>query len=136
MVHKCEFADDIAMLATNSAAAEEALGLYSGVAGEFGLTVSAFKLKFLVVGYGVKEEELQPMTVDGGSIECVTKFPFLGSLIAANGRIDVEENKEIACASNAFGALCLSMFKNNQLSATTYSRVYQACVLLVLLYGG
>ena len=58
------------------------------MASEFGLTVSTFKTKFLVV-YGVKEKELLPMTVDGGSIECVTEFPYLGSLIVANGRIDV-----------------------------------------------
>ena len=38
VVHKCEFTDDVALLATNRAAAEEALRLYSGVASEFGLT--------------------------------------------------------------------------------------------------
>ena len=88
VAHKCEFADDVALLATNRAAAEETLRLYSGVASEFGLPVSTFKTKFLVVGYGVKEERLLPMTVDGGSIECVTEFPYLGSLTAVNGRID------------------------------------------------
>ena len=29
VVHKCEFADDVALLATNRAAAEDALRLYS-----------------------------------------------------------------------------------------------------------
>ena len=38
LVHKCEFADDVAVLAINCAAAEEALRLYSGVLNEFGLT--------------------------------------------------------------------------------------------------
>ena len=119
MVHKCEFADNVALLAINHATAEEALRLYSRVASEFGLTVSTIKTKFLVMGYGVKEEELLPMTVDGGSIECVAKFPYPGSLIAANGRLDVEVDKQIACASKAFGALRLSVFKKTQLSVTT-----------------
>ena len=35
-----------------------------------------------------------------------------------------------------FGALCLSVFKNTQLFVTTKRRVYQACILSVLLYGG
>ena len=72
----------------------------------------------------------------GGSIECVAEFSYLGSLIAANGRIDVEVDKRIACASKVFGALRLSVFKNTKLFVTTKRRVYQACVLSVLLYGG
>ena len=40
VVHKCEFVDDVALLVTNRTAAEEAQRLYSGVASEFGLTVS------------------------------------------------------------------------------------------------
>ena len=44
--------------------------------------MNTFKMKFLVVGHEV--------TVDGGSIERVAEFSYLGSLIAANGRIDVE----------------------------------------------
>ena len=31
-------------------------------------------MKFLVVEYGVKGEELLPITVDGCSTECVAKF--------------------------------------------------------------
>ena len=70
-----------------------------------------------MVGYGVKEEKLLPMTVDGGSIECVAEFPYLGSLTAANGRIDVEVDKRIACASKAFGAyICLCSRTPNYLS--------------------
>ena len=136
VIHKCEFADDVALLATSRAAAETAMKLYSSVASDFGLTVSVPKTKFMVVGYGVEEEELLPMSIDGGNIECVTEFPYLGSLIAANGRIDVEIDKRIANASKAFGALRQSVFKNVQLSITTKRQVYNACVLSVLLYGG
>ena len=65
--------------------AEDAIRQYSGVASEFGLTVSTIKTKFLVVECGVKEVELLPIIVDGGHIECVTEFPYQGSLIVANG---------------------------------------------------
>ena len=40
VIHKCEFADDVAFLATSRAAAETAMKLYSSVASDFGLTVS------------------------------------------------------------------------------------------------
>ena len=136
VVNKCEFADDVALLATNRAAAEEPLRLYSGVASEFGLTESTFKMQFLVVGYGVREEELLLMTVDGGNIVCLAELSYLGSLIAVNSRIDVVVDKRIACASKAFGALHLSVFKHTQLSVTTKRQVYQACVLSMVLYEG
>ena len=45
------------------------------------------------------EEELLVKTVNGGIIECVTEFPNLGSLIAGNGRIDVDIGKRIASTS-------------------------------------
>ena len=64
------------------------------------LQVSTFKTEILVVGYEVKKEELLPMTADGGSIERVAEFPYLGSLIAANSRLDVEVDKGIPCVSN------------------------------------
>ena len=56
------------------------------------------------------------MTVDGGSIECVKEFQYLGS--------------------KAFGALRKAVFTNTNLSLTTKRQVYQACVLSVVQYGG
>ena len=86
-MYKCEFADDVALLVTTHTAAEAAISAYSSEARKFGLTVSTPKTKFLVVGHGVQEEELLPMSINGGTIECVK---YLGSLIAASGRIDAE----------------------------------------------
>jgi hypothetical protein len=43
-----------------------------------------------------------------------SEFPYLGSLIADNGRVDVEVKKRIASTSKAFGALSLrqAVFKD------------------------
>ena len=54
------------------------------------------------------------------TIKRVDEFSYLGSLITSNGKIDAEIDKRIA---NAF-------------SVSTKRKVYQACVLSVLLYGG
>ena len=43
------------------------------------------------------------LTVDGGSIECVTECSYLGSMMVANSRIDVEVDKLIV---NSFKAFC------------------------------
>ena len=133
---ECQFADDIALLATTRAAAEEACREYQATARAFGLTVSIPKTKFMVVGYGVSEADLQPISVDGGEIEHVSEFQYLGSVIAENGRIDAEVDRRIANASKAFGALRRAVFDDKVLSTTTKRMIYQACVLSVLLYGG
>ena len=71
------------------------------------------------MGHEVQNLEMLPMTVDGGSIECVKEFQYLGSIIAADGQIDGEVDKRLANASKAFGALRNAVFTNTNLSLTT-----------------
>ena len=53
----------------------------------FGLTVSLLKTKFMVVGHGVTEEDKEPLPLEeGGNVEWVSEFPYLGFLIAEDGR--------------------------------------------------
>ena len=70
------------------------------------------------------------------SIEHVDEFPYLGSLVTSNGRIDAEIEKRIANASRAFGALRQAVFNDAHLSVATKQKVYRPCVLSVLLYRG
>ena len=81
----------------------------------------------------IQQEDTQPISLEGGEIEHVSEFPYLGSSIA---RIDDEIDRRIANASKAFGALRQAVFKDTHLSITSKRLLYQACVLLVLLYGG
>ena len=104
-LHKGEFADDVVLMARLKDAAAAASRAYVDVTRAFGMTVSITKTKFMVVGNGVSDEEKLPIAVDGGRIEWVSEFPYLGSLIADSGRIDMEVEKRIAGASKAFGAL-------------------------------
>ena len=94
-MYKCEFADDVALLATTRAAAETAIQAYYSEAEKFGQTVNVSKMKFLVVGHEVQDSKMLLMTVDGGSIECVKEFYYLGSIIAADGQINIEVDKHL-----------------------------------------
>jgi len=98
-VGKSEFADDVALLATDCAAAEEAIQSYAEVAKQFDMTVSILKTKFMVVGHGIEDGEWLPIAVYGCSIDCVSEFPYLGSVIEDNARIDVEVDRRITSAS-------------------------------------
>ena len=81
------------------------------------------------------EENREPVVVDGGVIENVQEFPYLGSVNTISGRVDADVEARLVKASEAFGALRRAVIGNKNLMLITKSRVYQACVLSVLLYG-
>ena len=49
--------------------------------------------------------------------------------------MELDVNRRITQASKAFGALRKSVFMDKDLQVVTKRKVYQACVLSVLLYG-
>ena len=134
-IKEYQFADNVALLATTREGAETTARAYSCVAKTMGLTVNIIKTKFMVVSHDIAEKDMQPISLEGGEIEHVSEFPYLGSSIATNGRIDDKIDMQIANASKTFGVLRQAVFKNANLSITTKRLVYQPCVLSVLLYG-
>ena len=50
-------------------------------------------------------DDMRPQRLDGGEVECVTEFKYLGSIVEAKGGITQEVGERIAKASKAFGAL-------------------------------
>ena len=100
----CYFADDAAF-STTKTGAERATEEYMMVANDFGLTLSIPKTKSTPVGKELTPEDKTPLSENGEEIEYVCKFPHLGSVIASNGRMDLDVSRRIAQASKAFGAL-------------------------------
>ena len=80
-------------------------------------------------------EDRTPLNVGGEEIEAVNEFPYLGSQIESSGRMTLYVEKRIAQASQAFGALRKPVLQDRDLNINTKHKVYQACVLSVLLYG-
>ncbi len=119
LLTECLFADDGALLATTRAGAERAVREYQGTCSKFGLTVSNQKTKDMVTG-------TEPIAVGGGEICSVEEFPYLGSMIAASGRIDVDVEGRIVKASTTFGALRNAVFLDKDLTLRTKRKVYQA----------
>ena len=134
-VTECQFADDGALLSSTRPAAEKAVLMYQQTSRNFGLTVSLPKTKHMVTGRMVEEEDLAPIVLDGGEVEAVKEFPYLGSVVDSSGRIDADVNRRVAQASKAFGALRKAVFLDKNLRMATKRKIYNACVLSVLLYG-
>ena len=78
----------------------------------FGLTVSLPKTKGLAVGAAVSEVDVSPVVVEGGEIDMVEGFTYVGSKLSADGEVTAEVNCQIAKASKAFGCLKVPIFLN------------------------
>ena len=129
-----QFADDAALVGSSREEIERAAQTLDEVASEWGLTLSLPKTKLLVAGIW-SDDDLQPISIRGDTIETVPEFRYLGSIVEAHGEILKEVEDRIARASRAFGALCRPVFQDNKLSLETKRMVYRAVVMGVLLYG-
>ena len=83
----------------------------------------------MVTGKAVEEDDQEPISLKGGSIEAVDEFQCLGSLIATTGKMDSDVSRTLAQASKAFGALRKAVFMNNNLHLPIKKRIYNAYVL-------
>ena len=84
------------LVSTTREGAEATTIAYSCVPKSLGLTGNIIKTKFMIVGHDIVEEDTQPISLEGGEIEHVSEFPYLGSSIATNGRIDDEIDRRLA----------------------------------------
>ena len=131
----CFFAGDGALLASTRSGAERAVGEYQAVCTEFFLTLSISKTTYLVTGRETVGNDQSLIKVNGGEINSVDEFQYLGSRIATSGRMDGDVEMRIAQTSRAFGALCKAVFMDKNLTFYTKRMIYNACVLSVLLHG-
>ena len=101
-----EFADDVVLVASSREAGEPAGRACVDVTKVLRMPVNRSKTKVIVVGHGVTEQDKLPLPLEGdGAVEWVSEFPYLGSVVAQDGRSHIEVDKKIANASKAFGAL-------------------------------
>ena len=73
----------------------------------------------MVVGREATDSDKVPIAVEGGVIENVEEFPYLGSVIASSGTVDADVEARIAKASRAFGALRKPVFMDKNLRLET-----------------
>ena len=85
-VTESQFADDVALYATSRDSFESVAAEFVKVASEWGLTVSTEKTKGMVVGEGLNESDVRPVQVEGGSVDVVQDFTYLGATSQEMGR--------------------------------------------------
>ncbi len=124
---ECQFADDSALLATTRAGAERCASGYQMTSSEFGLQASLPKTKQMMTGRMVEDRDRGGVSLDRGDVEVVNEFPYLGSVVEDTGRMDVEVSRYPRRQRP------LGVFLDRNLSLAIKRKIYDACVLSVLL---
>ena len=134
-VSECLFADDAALVCSSRKDMFVTANIFEEVSAGWGLTLIVPKTKLLVAGVELFPVDLAPLQLNGGAVEVVRQFKYLGSLVEASGRMTGEVDQCIVQASKAFGSLRSAVFLAHDLSLETKRLVYCSVVLGVLLYG-
>lgn len=125
----------MALYSTSRDSFESSSKGFVSVAGDWGLKVSASKTKEMIVGRSLNENDMDPVQVDGGSLEIVDQFTYFSAEICKDEEVTADVTTRIAKASRAFGCLRKPVFCDKVLSIATKRHIYRAVVMSVLLYG-
>ncbi|XP_045915344.1 SLAIN motif-containing protein 1-like [Micropterus dolomieu] len=127
-----EYADDTILLSTSLSQLRGALGIYIEEAEKLGLQVSWTKTKFMYVGDGPYPI---PLRFGNDTVEPVSSFVYLGSLVTNNGDLKPEITRRRALAASALQSLWKPLWRHHTISRRMKLRIYNLAVLPILLYG-
>ena len=131
LVRELLFADDAALVSHTEDGLQCMLNKFSDACKEFGLTISIKKTQVM----GLNTSSAPTLHIEGQPLEAVDDFVYLGSNISSRASLDTEIKRRIAKASSTMSRLGKRVWSNKKVSKATKMKVYQACIISVLLYG-
>nr|VZI02518.1 unnamed protein product [Spirometra erinaceieuropaei] len=114
------------------------MDLFSAACENFGLVINTQKT--VVMHQPPPNSATAPnappqISVNGTQLQVVENFPYLGSTLSRNTKIDDEVANRISKASQAFGRLQSTVWNRHGLQLSTKLKMYKAVILPMLLYG-
>nr|VZI27467.1 unnamed protein product [Spirometra erinaceieuropaei] len=136
-VHELLFADDCALNTTSEAEMQRSMDLFSAACENFGLVINTQKT--VVMHQPPPNSATAPnapqINVNRTQLQVVENFPYLGSTLSRNTKIDDEVANRISKASQAFGRLQSTVWNRHGLQLSTKLKMYKAVILPTLQYG-
>ncbi|BHF65468.1 hypothetical protein SprV_0200847900 [Sparganum proliferum] len=139
-VHELLFADDCALNTTSEEEMQRSMDLFSAACANFGLVINTQKTVVMhqpPPNSAATAPNAPPpqISVNGTQLQVVENFPYLGSTLSRNTKIDDEVANRISKASQAFGRLQSTVWNRHGLQLSTKLKMYKAVILPTLLYG-
>nr|VZH89068.1 unnamed protein product [Spirometra erinaceieuropaei] len=125
-VHELLFADDRALNTTSEEEMQRSMDLFSAACENFGLVINTQKT--VVMHQPPPNSATAPnappqISVNGTQLQVVEKFPYLGSILSRNTKIDDEVANRISKASQAFGHLQSTVWNRHGFQLNTKLRI-------------
>nr|VZI11182.1 unnamed protein product [Spirometra erinaceieuropaei] len=138
IVHELLFDDDCALNTISEEEMQRSMDIFSAACENFGLVINTQKT--VVMHQPPPNSATAPnappqISVNGTQLQVGEKFPYLGSTLSRNTKIDDEVNNRISKASQAFGRFQSTVWNRHGLQLNTKLRMYKAVILPTLLYG-
>nr|VZI50929.1 unnamed protein product [Spirometra erinaceieuropaei] len=115
---------------------QRSMDLFSAACENFGLVINTQKT--VVMHQPPPSSATAPkapqINVNGTQLQVVENFPYLGSTLSQNTKIDDEVASRISKASQAFGRLRNTVWNRHGLQLSTKLKMYKAVILPTLLY--
>nr|VZI53152.1 unnamed protein product [Spirometra erinaceieuropaei] len=136
-VHELLFADDCALNTTSEAEMQRSMDLFAAACENFGMVINTQKTVVMhqPPPNSVTAPNAPQISVNGTQLQVVENFPYLGSTLSHNTKIDDEVASRISKASQAFGRLRSTVWNRHGLQLSTKLKMYKAVILPTLLYG-
>ncbi|BHF64775.1 hypothetical protein SprV_0200778200 [Sparganum proliferum] len=143
IVHELLLADDRALNTTSEEDMQRSMNLFSAACENFGLVINTQKT--VVMHQPPPPNTATPppnapppppkISANGTQLHVVENFPYQGSTLSRNTKIDDEVAGRILTASQAFGRLQSTVWNRHNLQLSTKLRIYKAVIPPTLLYG-
>nr|VZI49744.1 unnamed protein product [Spirometra erinaceieuropaei] len=136
-VHELLFADDCALNTTSEEEMQRSMDLFSAACENFRLVINTQKTVVMhqPPPNSVTAPNAPQINVNGTQLQVVDNFPYLGSTLSRNTKIDDEVANRTSKASQAFGRLQSTVWNRHGLQLSTKLKMYRAVILPTLLYG-
>ena len=135
VIRELLYADDCALLTHTEIEMQQLMDSFEAACTALGLTISLKKTVLMYQPTPGKTYVEPSIYVYGQKLAVVPKFLYLGSTLNCSNSIDDDVCLRISKASHAFGILHKRLWSHHGSSKCTKVKVYNACVLTVLLYA-
>nr|VZI38030.1 unnamed protein product [Spirometra erinaceieuropaei] len=137
-VHELLFADDCALNTTSEEEMQRSMDLFSAACENLGLVINTQKT--VVMHQPPPNSATGPnappqISVNGNQLQVVENFPYLGSTLSRNTKIDDEVANRTSKTSQAFGRLQSTVWNLHGLQLRTKLKIYKTVILPTLPYG-
>jgi hypothetical protein len=130
-IKEIRFADDQAILASSEEGLQKLMEKLQATVGKYDMKMNIKKTKVMRVSRSGKDPI--SLVVDGNSIEQVTSFKYLGSIITSDGKCDKDIQARIAMMKCTFSRMKELMSKG--ISLETKKKIVNTLIWSIMLYG-